>query len=310
MRNAKIFRKFLSVALALALVLGLLCQSGITEAKEKHRFVYVSEPGYTDMFWMYLLDGDRQYEVSGIEYVYTYTINQGKKWCVGIQLPHSSKIINTSIVSSDSRVLKVVDKKQGKIKAVKKGNAKLKVAVTWRHTGKKDTIHIPVAKKCSKKDKYAKQKGIKYRIHPKIIKLKKGKTYSFKYSIRFKVICKAGTHKFSKPKTTRKATCSQSGEKTRVCKKCGYKEYKYLYSLPHKYGKWRVTTPATCTDYGEKPRVCSVCKGKETEEIDILPHQYDSETGRCSVCGKSKYEDDDDEDDDDEDEYDEDEDEI
>ena len=48
-----------------------------------------------------------------------------------------------------------------------------------------------------------------------------------------------------------------------------------------------------------------MCKGKETEEIDILPHQYDSETGRCSVCGKSKYEDDDDED-----EYDEDEDEI
>lgn len=307
MRNAKIFRKFLSVALALALVLGSLCQSGITEAKEKHRFVYLSEPGgYSDVICMNLLDGDDiEYFNTLNEYFNTLKINQGKKLCVGIQLPHSSKIINTSIVSSDSRVLKVVDEKQGKIKAVKKGNAKLKVAVTWRHTGKNDTIHIPVAKKCGKKDKYAKKCGLEYRIHPKKIKLKKGKTYSFKFSIPFKVICKAGTHKFSKPKTTRKATCSQSGEKMRVCKKCGYQEYKYLNSLPHKYGDWKVTTPATCTEYGEKTRVCSVCKGKETEEIDILPHQYDSETGRCSVCGKSKYEDDDDED-----EYDEDEDEI
>lgn len=308
MRNAKIFRKFLSVALALALVLGSLCQSGITEAKEKHRFVYLSDDEYSG-FWLHMREGDELYEVSGLEYVYTYMINQGKKWCVGIRLPHSSKIINTSIVSSDPSVLKVVDEKQGKFKAMKKGTARIKVAVTWRHTGKKETIDIPVAKKCSKKDKYAKQNGIKYCIHNKKVKFKKGKTYSFKYSIRLKVICKAGTHKFSKPKTTRKATCSQSGEKTRVCKKCGYKEYKYLYSLPHKYGKWKVTTPATCTEYGEKTRVCSVCKGKETEEIDILPHQYDSETGRCSVCGKSKYEDDD-EDDDDEDEYDEDEDEI
>lgn len=306
MRNAKIFRKFLSVALALALVLGSLCQSGITQAKEKHRFVYVSKPGDTDMFWMYLLDGDDLYELSaGIEYFNTLKINQGKKWYAAIRLLSSSKIINTSIVSSDSRVLKVVDEKRGKIKAVKKGNAKLKVAVTWRHTGKNDTIHIPVAKKCGKKDKHAKKCGLEYRIHPKKIKLKKGKTYSFKFSIPFKVICKVGTHKFSKPKTTRKATCSQSGEKTRVCKKCGYQEYKYLNSLPHKYGGWKVTTPATCTEYGKKTRVCSVCKGKETEEIDILPHQYDSETGRCSVCGKSKYEDDDDED-----EYDEDEDEI
>lgn len=72
----------------------------------------------------------------------------------------------------------------------------------------------------------------------------------------------------------------------------------------HDFDEWEVTTEPTCTEAGEKTRVCKVCEFTETEEIEALGHDYVAgepvaptceEDGycvyTCSVCGDS-YEDD------------------
>lgn len=42
----------------------------------------------------------------------------------------------------------------------------------------------------------------------------------------------------------------------------------------HVYGNWVTTKVATCTDEGEKERVCSECDHKETEKLEALGHDY------------------------------------
>lgn len=42
----------------------------------------------------------------------------------------------------------------------------------------------------------------------------------------------------------------------------------------HKYGEWKETVTATCTEEGEKTRVCSKCGKQEKEAIEALDHEY------------------------------------
>ena len=42
----------------------------------------------------------------------------------------------------------------------------------------------------------------------------------------------------------------------------------------HVFGDWIITLEPTCTEAGEKTRTCSKCGAIETEEIEALDHDY------------------------------------
>ena len=76
-------------------------------------------------------------------------------------------------------------------------------------------------------------------------------------------------------------------------------EYKILECKVHKFGDWKTTKPATCTATGTKTRTCSVCGKVETQTIAKTAHKYVNTVvkptytaqgytlHKCSVCGAS-----------------------
>ena len=151
-------------------------------------------------------------------------------------------------------------------------------------------------------------------------------------------------HKYSVWKTTKKATCTADGTKTRTCSVCkktetatiaklghdytatvvkptctakGYTLHKctrcgdsykdtYKDATGHSWSKWTTTKAATCTADGSKTRTCSVCKKTETAVIAKLGHDYKAtvvkptctakgytlhKCSRCSDSYKDNYKD-------------------
>lgn len=275
MKKTNLWKRVTAVALMIALAMGI-CPGTPATAKSKHKLVTVTQKSG------YVAYGDYEiiFDINGYYYDLSYDVvqnpyimNQGISQYVHLSLPISTKVKSMSLKSSNRKVLKVVNKKQGKIKALKKGKSKLIIKVVWKNTGKTRKIKTFKMKKSKMKEKY--------------ITVKKGKTYSFKFTIPVKVVCKKGSHKYSKWKITKQATCTEYGSKERKCSKCGDVEVKYIETLPHKYSEWKVTKPATCKEEGERSRVCSICKGTEEEEIETIPHKYDA-TGKCTVCGADR----------------------
>ena len=76
-------------------------------------------------------------------------------------------------------------------------------------------------------------------------------------------------------------------------------EYEILECKVHKFGEWKTTKPATCTATGTKTRSCSVCGKVETQTIAKTAHKYVNMVvkptytaqgytlHKCSVCGAS-----------------------
>ena len=59
----------------------------------------------------------------------------------------------------------------------------------------------------------------------------------------------------------------------------------------HKWGEWETVKQATCTEEGEKQRICSRCLHSETETLPVKAHTYDGyiknseyHWQKCSVC--------------------------
>lgn len=75
---------------------------------------------------------------------------------------------------------------------------------------------------------------------------------------------------------TTPATCTQAGEKTRVCKKnASHKETDTVPALDHDWGDWEDTTPSTCNTAGEKARVCKHdASHKETAPLELVGHNW------------------------------------
>ncbi len=104
-------------------------------------------------------------------------------------------------------------------------------------------------------------------------------------------------------------TCGGKGYTTYTCANCGgTKTDSETPALSHTYGEWAETKAPTCTEKGEKQKVCSVCPETAeghilSEEIPALGHTYTSEVFApsyteggytlytCSVCGDN-YKDD------------------
>ena len=100
--------------------------------------------------------------------------------------------------------------------------------------------------------------------------------------------------------TVVKPTCSAKGYTLHKCTRCGdsYKDT-YKDATEHSWSKWTTTKKATCTAAGSKTRTCSVCKKSETATIAKLGHDYKATVvkptctakgytlHKCTRCGDS-----------------------
>ena len=68
---------------------------------------------------------------------------------------------------------------------------------------------------------------------------------------------------------TKKATCTEKGEKKGSCT-CGYTTTDTIAKTEHTYGKWTVEKEATETEKGLKWAKCSVCGDKKEQVIPVI----------------------------------------
>ena len=66
---------------------------------------------------------------------------------------------------------------------------------------------------------------------------------------------------------TKAATCTEQGEETRTCGRCGETETRKTDALGHDWDKGTVTKEATETETGEKTYTCLRCGETKTEEL-------------------------------------------
>ncbi len=90
------------------------------------------------------------------------------------------------------------------------------------------------------------------------------------------VSVKAHKHEYGDWKVTKEATCTQQGEKERVCSSCKEKQTAVIEKTGHTVGKWETIKEPTCTEAGEKKRSCTTegCTYVETAKIDAKGHTY------------------------------------
>lgn len=87
-------------------------------------------------------------------------------------------------------------------------------------------------------------------------------------------------------------TCTEDGEKGKVCSRCGMKETEKIPALGHDWGDWTVTTPATCTKEGVETRICNRNSSHvETRTIPTTGHNWvdnGNGTHTCTNCGATE----------------------
>ena len=97
-------------------------------------------------------------------------------------------------------------------------------------------------------------------------------------------------HKWSDTETL--PTCTEAGEKGKVCSRCGMKETEKIPALGHDWGAWTVTTPATCTKEGVETRICNRDSSHvETRTIPATGHNWvdnGNGTHTCTNCGATE----------------------
>ena len=110
-------------------------------------------------------------------------------------------------------------------------------------------------------------------------------------------------HDWSDWTTTTEATCTEAGEESRSCKRCGETETRATPPLGHDWGAWTVTKEPTETEPGEESRVCARCGETETR-VMTEPEDHDwgdwklttkpgcirsgQETRVCAHCGETE----------------------
>ncbi len=67
-------------------------------------------------------------------------------------------------------------------------------------------------------------------------------------------------------------TCTEGGCTVHTCSRCGDSyEDDYTDALGHEWGEWTITVPPTETEPGEETRVCSNCGATETRSVNLFP---------------------------------------
>ena len=74
-------------------------------------------------------------------------------------------------------------------------------------------------------------------------------------------------HSFGEWTITKKATCTENGERKTTCTFCGYEKTEVTDKTEHSFGDWTVIKLATEASEGSKERFCTVCNYKEVVDI-------------------------------------------
>ena len=101
-------------------------------------------------------------------------------------------------------------------------------------------------------------------------------------------------HKWDEGVVTKKATCTEAGEKTYTCTVCNATRTEKIEATGHKWDEGVVTKEATCTEAGEKTYTCTVCKETKTEKIEAAGHKYSTEwtidkEATCTESGSKSH---------------------
>lgn len=96
-----------------------------------------------------------------------------------------------------------------------------------------------------------------------------------------------GSHSYGSWTTTKAATCTASGSKTRKCSGCSKTETQSISALGHNYSSsYTVDKVATCTAAGSKSKHCSRCSATTSvTAISATGHSYGSwTTTKSATC--------------------------
>ena len=85
---------------------------------------------------------------------------------------------------------------------------------------------------------------------------------------------------------TKAPDCTNAGENTLTCSKCGESKTEAIDALGHSYGEAVETVAPDCITEGEQESTCSVCGDVKTETVKALGHTWVD--GFCDVCGDEK----------------------
>lgn len=101
--------------------------------------------------------------------------------------------------------------------------------------------------------------------------------------------CAEHEHVWDEGVVSKKASCTEAGERIYTCETCKATRTEAIPATGHSY-EFEIATPATCVENGVETEVCSVCKEKSGETRTIpAAHKYNAD-GVCSVCGAKKDE--------------------
>ena len=84
---------------------------------------------------------------------------------------------------------------------------------------------------------------------------------------------------------TKAATCTEEGQREKVCSECGDKVSETIHAKGHSYGEWLVTKEATYEEEGQREKVCSICGDKI---IGSIPKRIPT-NGWAKIFGKWYY---------------------
>lgn len=101
--------------------------------------------------------------------------------------------------------------------------------------------------------------------------------------------CAEHEHVWDEGVVSKKASCTEAGERIYTCETCKATRTEAIPATGHSY-EFEIATPATCVENGVETEVCSVCKEKSGETRTIpAAHKYNAD-GVCSDCGAKKDE--------------------
>lgn len=94
-------------------------------------------------------------------------------------------------------------------------------------------------------------------------------------------------HQYSEWNITKPATCSEIGEKVKVCALCGDEVRTSISATGHQFGEWETEKEPNCIQEGNKKRVCNTCGAVESESIPA--HNYVESSRNDATCESAGY---------------------